>query len=278
MEKENLGSILFCVVLISSLCLALVPMLLYAAKVIMIEWKPIHLKKSNKPIKNLGFLIWYNHMAKQMQTSLSKMDTVTIVISNWFDLLAYYTVSVTVITCTLPVWKTISEFLDVFPFITYMESVLTFSWIVVSILIIWLLKRRWKISVSSENQSRLRLLAAFHSLILMVIFIKNIDMDSYKYYIVSYFFFLTGRFVFVDTNKEKLVGGWKEIKKAFRLWIFLLVLLGTDISLYYYLELYDVKEDVFFVVFIIHIGILMALHIVKYKSDSFYNFFIHENK
>ena len=103
-------------------------------------------------------------------------------------------------------------------------------------------------------------------------------MDRYKYYLVSYLFFLAGRFVFVDTNKEKLSGGWKEIKKAFHFWVLLLALLSTDILLYHYLELYDVKEDVFLVVFIIHSGILMALHIVKYKADSIYNIFIHENK
>ena len=278
MEKEKLGSILFCVALISSLCLAFVPILLHTAKSIMSEWKPIPLRKTNKPIKYLRLLVYYNRIAKQMQSSLSKMDAVTAVVSNWFDLLTYYTVSVTVITCTLPAWKIISDFLEVFPFISFVEPALSFGWIVVSIFATWLIKEWWKISVSTDNQSCLRLLAAFHSLILMIIFIRNIDMDRYKYYLVSYLFFLAGRFVFVDTNKEKLSGGWKEIKKAFHFWVLLLALLSTDILLYHYLELYDVKEDVFLVVFIIHSGILMALHIVKYKADSIYNIFIHENK
>lgn len=268
MERETLGAIFVSAALIASFCLIIFTTLLYMAKVHIEELKLLSSSNMNKPVRGIKILTVVNFSIKQINVALKKLDNINTTILICFDSFTYYIVSVTVIMCTLPVWAGISQTLGMFSPISFIEPALSFAWIFVSIFVIGIIRKSWKISISTDRQSSLRLLAAFHTLVLMAILIPNIDIGKYSYYIVSYLFFLLGRFVFIDSNKEKISASWTEIKSAFHFIWLLLILLGIDLFLYFSLELNTLQEDVFFVFLVMHCGILMVLHVVKYKSDA----------
>lgn len=188
MELRTLGAIFMSAAFIASFCLIIFTALLYVARVHIEELKPLSSGNMNKSVGGMKILTVVNFSIKQINVAFKKLDNINTTILVCFDSFTYYIVSVTVIMCTLPVWVGISKTLDIFSSISFIEPVLSFAWIFVSIFVMWIIRKRWKISISTDRQSSLRLLAAFHTLVLMAILIPNIDIDKYSYYIVSYFF------------------------------------------------------------------------------------------